>query len=188
MDPVSHALFPALILIALGIDRTKIISLLPFAVIMDFDAFFGLWAHRVVFHNFIFSITLPFVVFLSVRYYKPKYLQSVYIAWFFLISHLILDLQGGFAFLWPFSNKAPYFYMELLTNMESSGLPKVFLNIDYGYASTAPAFTGGSLITPGSFLILIIIGISLIANRRTVGAFVRDFIKDWADKLYSLFP
>ncbi|MFO7992182.1 MAG: metal-dependent hydrolase [Thermoplasmata archaeon] len=187
MDPVSHALFPALILIALGIDRTKIVSLLPFAVIMDFDAFLGLWAHRVVFHNFIFSITLPFAAFLMVRYYHPKYLQSVYIAWFFLISHLILDLQGGFAFLWPFSEKAPYFSMEMVTNMEASGFPKVFLNIDYGYASNAPEFYGGSLITPGSFLILIIIGISLIANRKTVGAFVSNLIKDWADRLYSFF-
>lgn len=186
MDPISHVLFPALILLAVNIDSKKVFSLLPLAIVPDLDGFFGLWAHRVVFHNFIFVLLIPFIIFLIIRYKFPEKLNYVYIGWFFLISHLVLDLESGFAFFWPFSMKAPYFSFEITT--DTTGLiPKLFFDFNYGITSRAPEYTGeGSFLTPATSLILVLVFLSLFMNRKQVLNFFKDFKKFLLEKLSIL--
>jgi len=186
MDPVTHALIPALILLALNTNSKKVFSLLPLAIFPDLDSFFGLWAHRVVFHNFLFVLLIPLAFFLYVRKYYPKKLEYIYIGWFFLISHLILDLQGGFSFFWPISRKAPYISPELSVDMTGS-FPRFILDVDYGLASSSPEFTGGYLIASSTFLILFLIIFSAVINREQVISFIEDFTDFLLEKLYGFF-
>jgi len=186
MDPVFHAVIPALVLLSVNIDSKKVFALLPLALTPDLDGFFGLWAHRVVFHNFIFVLLVPLIILLIVRKKFPEKLSFVYVGWFYLISHLILDLQGGFAFLWPFSSKAPYFSFEITTN--TTGLiPRLFFDVNTGIASRAPEYSGeGSFLTPTASLILILLFLSVFMNRSGVLNFVKDFKKFSLEKLSSL--
>ncbi len=186
MDPVFHVIIPALVMLAVNIDSRKVFLLLPIALTPDLDGFFGLWAHRVVFHNFIFVILIPLIIFLFVRKKYPEKLSFVSIGWFYLISHLVLDLQGGFAFFWPFSSKAPYFSFEITT--DTTGLiPRLFFHLNTGIASKAPEYTGeGSFLTPTASLILILIFLSVFMNRKEVFSFVKNFKKFLLEKLSLL--
>lgn len=186
MDPVSHILFPALVALSLKFDPKKVFSLLPFAILPDLDVIFGLSAHRVLFHNFIFVIVLPLVVFIYIRKEAPGKLSWMGMGWFFLISHIILDLQSGFSFFWPISRKAPYISLEVGAEMGAI-FPRISLILDYGIASGPPEFTGEATILPATtFLVVLLVSFGAIVNRKKVISFSKDFINFCLDKLYSL--
>ncbi len=186
MDPVSHALFPALALLALGVDSKKVVTLLPFAILPDFDTVFGLWAHRVVFHNFIFVILIPLIIFLFVRERYADKIRWVIVGWFFLVSHLILDLQSGFALLWPFSSKAPYISLGITTNLAGT-FPTFGLQLDYGLSTRAPELTGeATLMPPQAFLLILLVSLSVLIQRENVMTFLKNFRKFLLDRLDSI--
>lgn len=188
MDPTLHVLIPMLLLMALGYEHKRVLALVPLAVLPDLDVAFGLWAHRIVFHNFIFIIIIPLLAFLYIRKRYPDKLYNVIIGWFYLGSHLILDLEEGFAFFWPFSFKAPYFYFEILTDTTYT-LPRIFFNLDFGIAPSPPDYIGiGNILVPEAFLILLLTSISLILNRKKVKAFLVEFENFYLEALYSLLP
>lgn len=186
MDPVSHILFPTLVALSLNFNTNKVLTLLPFTVLPDLDVIFGLPAHRVLFHNFIFVLVLPLVVFLYIRKRAPDKLSWVGIGWFFLVSHLILDLQSGFSFLWPIFKEAPYFSMKVGAKM-GSFLPRFWVTLDYGLSSGAPEFTGEATILPKTtFLISLLVLFGIFINKDEVFTFLKKYINFYLEKLYSL--
>ncbi len=112
MDTFAHIAIPLLILLALRVDTRKVLLMLPFAVIMDLDFFFR-GMHRMLFHNIFIAIIIPLIVIIYLDRKHPKYREYGLIAFFFLLSHLILDLGEGMALLYPFVTDYYYFEMEL---------------------------------------------------------------------------
>ncbi|MGM0404732.1 MAG: hypothetical protein ACQEQM_01150 [Thermoplasmatota archaeon] len=99
MDLFAHITIPLLILLALRVDTRKILLMLPFVVILDLDVFFGY--HRFLFHNLLIAFLLPLIWTIFIYKYKKEWFNYAWIALFFIISHLIIDLTEGIALFYP---------------------------------------------------------------------------------------
>lgn len=99
MDLFAHITIPLLILLALRVDTRKILVMLPFAVILDLDVFFGY--HRFLFHNLLVAFLLPLMWTILIYKYKKEWFSYAWIALFFMVSHLILDITEGIALFYP---------------------------------------------------------------------------------------
>lgn len=99
MDLFAHITIPLLILLALRVDTRKILLMLPFAVILELDVFFGY--HRFLFHNVFIAFLLPLAWTILIYKYKKEWFSFAWIALFFMLSHLMLDLTEGIAFYYP---------------------------------------------------------------------------------------
>jgi len=111
MDTFAHIAIPLLILLALRVDTRKVLLMLPFSVVMDLDYLFMMG--RQLFHNIFVGILIPLIVMIYIDKKHPKYREYGFIAFFFLLSHMILDLGEGIALLYPIVTDFYYFEMEL---------------------------------------------------------------------------
>ncbi len=102
MDLFAHITIPMLILLALRVDTRKILLMLPFAVILDLDVFFGY--HRLLLHNVLIAFFLPLMWTIFIYKYKKEWFSYAWIALFFMVSHLILDLTEGIALFYPITS------------------------------------------------------------------------------------
>jgi hypothetical protein len=109
MEPLVHLIIPTLVLLAFFPRLKKeIIFLAPLSIIPDTDILLG---KRLIFHNIFFALFVVLVVFLtSTIIFRNKkknlpYLLTL-IAFFFLFTHLLLDIWGpGIALFYPFEKK-----------------------------------------------------------------------------------
>lgn len=99
MDLFAHITIPLLILLALRVNTRKVLLMLPFAVFLDLDIFFGY--HRLLFHNIFVAFLLPLIWAVFIYKYKKEWFDYAWIALFFLFSHLLLDLTEGIALFYP---------------------------------------------------------------------------------------
>ncbi len=99
MDLFAHITIPLLILLALRVETRKVLLMLPFAVILDLDVFFGY--HRLLFHNLFVAFLLPLAWCIFIYKYKREWFEYSWIAFFFIFSHLLLDLTEGIALFYP---------------------------------------------------------------------------------------
>jgi membrane-bound metal-dependent hydrolase YbcI (DUF457 family) len=108
MEPLVHLIIPTMVLIVFFPRLKKeILFLSPLSIIPDVDVFLG---KRVFFHNIFFALFVILIVFLTSKivFKNNKKLQYtlVLIAFFFLFTHLLLDIWGpGIAIFYPFENK-----------------------------------------------------------------------------------
>lgn len=113
----NHVFIPVAILLIfskeLKFDPRKILFLSFFAVLPDADAIF--LPHRAVLHN-VLILLIPLLLFILV---KSK--REVFgIIFFFLASHLLLDLfDGGIFLFYPFYDSVFYAHIELLFTMDT---------------------------------------------------------------------
>ena len=126
--PFNHAFIPVALLLLfskdVNLDRKKILFLSFFAVLPDADALF--LPHRAVFHNFI-------VVFAALLFFiTAKEKKDVYgIIFFFLFSHILLDLfDGGIFIFYPVYDIVLYSYIELQFPFD-----KIEYVMDYGISN-----------------------------------------------------
>lgn len=112
MEPIFHIILPALLLMVLfpRFSKKKIIIMaVVIEVLMDIDNYVNHY-HRILTHN-IFYIAL-----LAIIFYFLINKQFSYMAIYYGLSHLILDLWAfGVAFLWPFVNYT--FAMDINASM-----------------------------------------------------------------------
>jgi len=104
MEPIVHAIIPLIFLLAFfpKIKWQYILALLPIVWIIDLDSFVGV--HRFTFHNIFFVTLIALVVYLVWNK------RAFFIAMFFGLSHLILDLgEPGAALFYPLYQKTIYF-------------------------------------------------------------------------------
>ncbi|MFH1834927.1 MAG: hypothetical protein ABH851_01925 [Methanobacteriota archaeon] len=87
MEPLIHLILPLLSILVFfpELDKRKVYSLLPFAVIHDIDFFFG----HAIFHNIFFLAFFGFIVYPI----SKKNRETTFIAVYYWASHLVLDLQ-----------------------------------------------------------------------------------------------
>ena len=113
----NHVFIPVAILLIfskeLKLDPRNILILSFFAVLPDADAIF--LPHRAVLHN-VLIVLIPLLLFILV---KSK--REVFgIIFFFLASHLLLDLfDGGIFLFYPFYDSVFYARVELLFTMDT---------------------------------------------------------------------
>ena len=113
----NHVFIPVAILLIfskeLKLNQRSILFLSFFAVLPDADVFF--LPHRAVFHNFLF-VVFPLLLFILVKS-KREFFGIIF---FFLASHLLLDLfDGGIFLFYPFYDSIFYAHVELLFKMET---------------------------------------------------------------------
>ena len=94
-----HFIIPLLILLVAfpKIDKRIVVGLAFLALVPDLDFFIN-FTHRFLFHNLFFPVVLS-----SVIYLLTKNMQIFLISFYYLTSHIILDLTvGAVALFWPF--------------------------------------------------------------------------------------
>lgn len=113
MDTFAQITIPVLILLALRVNTRKILLMLPFTFLIDLDVFFD-GTHRLLFHNIFVAVLLPLACVFYVKEYYREYFDYAWIAFFFIISSLILDLGQGVALIYPISTDFYYLEAEIL--------------------------------------------------------------------------
>jgi hypothetical protein len=121
----NHVFIPLAILLIfskeLKLDPRKILFLSFFAMLPDADAIF--LPHRAVHHN-VLVVVFPLLLFILMKSKR----EVLGIIFFFLASHLLLDLfDGGIFLFYPFYDSVFYAHVELLFTMET-----IKPVIDYG--------------------------------------------------------
>lgn len=117
MEALFHLIVPTLTAITAGLDRKKVLALAPLAVLPDLD---HALAYRALFHSIFFLVLVAGAV-----YAIKKDEKSALLAAFFIGSHLLFDVGGGMAVLYPLDDhyytlqaslvgKAPRFEFLLL--------------------------------------------------------------------------
>ncbi|MDO8537532.1 MAG: hypothetical protein Q7S21_01475 [archaeon] len=139
MDLVFHYLIPLLVIYFVGI-RHKHLHLLAFlAWVPDLEKLIP-GMGRTIFHNIFFVLiaTILIYVFLSVRKVSDK-VKVTLLSFFFIFSHLILDLGGPVKLFYPLIDK--YFQLEFVIQLVNRKIPMFFFNIktyDYLTPSQSP--------------------------------------------------
>ncbi len=135
MDTITHLIIPFLVLLALRVDAKKAVLMLPFAVIIDIDIFIP-GVHRMLLHNIFVVIVIPAIILLYLDRYHPEYKEYGLIAFFYLGSHLLLDLGEGMALFYPLSTD--FFHIEaMLTSQYWNSIPLPSIYLDYGITSAS---------------------------------------------------
>ncbi len=163
-----HVLLPLLFLLALRIDTKKVILLAPLAILPDFDAAFNL--HRAVFHSFIPVVILPVSLILYSRVKRPDWMLSALVVFFYLASHVVLDL-GGVAFAWPFTTDMLYFDPEVTFNMQG-GINFGF-HLQYGMKPFVEMTTTDFLSETGFAIMFLGMLVVAVFRKEAKNAFVR---------------
>ena len=104
--PILHLLIPVIVLRLLKVDKKLVFFLSPLALLPDLDIITPL--HRILFHNLLFVLIIPLIVTLLVKKFFPSQHSSkkIYLISFLMLSlHLMLDLAGGTAYLYPLSSQ-----------------------------------------------------------------------------------
>jgi len=163
-----HLLLPILFLLALRIDTKKVLLFAPLAILPDFDAAFNL--HRAVFHSFIPVVILPVGLILYSRVKRPDWMLSALLVFFYLASHVVLDL-GGVAFAWPFTTDMLFFDPEVTFNMQG-GINFGF-HLTYGVKPYVEMTTTDFLSETGFAMIFLAVLVAAVFRKEAKTAFVR---------------
>ena len=204
MDTAAHIMIPLIILLALRVDTRKVLLILPFSVVMDLD-FFIPGAHRMVFHNVWIAIVIPVLVILYLDRFYPKYRSYGLIAFFFLLSHLVLDLADGVALLYPIVTDFYYFEAEMFFQFIGP-VPIPDFSINYGTilaeetqivgetmtaGDTATQYASVSEVSSGLFLTLIVAASMYYEKSfkflKEVWDLLVDIISYFVERLKTLF-
>ncbi len=204
MDTAAHIMLPLIILLALRVDTRKVLLMLPFAVVMDLD-FFIPGAHRMVFHNVWIAVIIPILVILYLDRFYPEYRSYGLIAFFYLLSHLVLDLAEGIALLYPILTDFYYFEAEMFFQFIGP-VPIPDFSINYGVilaeetqivgetmtaGDTATQYASVSEVSSGLFLTLIVAASMYYEKSfnflKEIWKLLVDIISYLVERLKSLF-
>jgi len=204
MDTAAHIMIPLIILLALRVDTRKVLLMLPFAVVMDLD-FFIPGAHRMVFHNVWIAVIIPILVILYLDRFYPEYRSYGLIAFFYLLSHLVLDLAEGIALLYPILTDFYYFEAEMFFQFIGP-VPIPDFSINYGVilaeetqivgetmtaGDTATQYASVSEVSSGLFLTLIVAASMYYEKSfnflKEIWKLLVDIISYLVERLKSLF-
>lgn len=155
MDPLFHFIFPVLILLALKIEPRKVLLLSPFTLLPDLDALIP--PHRATMHNLVLCLIIPVILLIYTYYRKKEYVGHVLIIQFYLISHIILDIEsGGIALFYPFTNDAYYFSISIIMSPDSGG-QSLKLIVDYGVYDKPLSLTDADVPALSSIVVIMIL-------------------------------
>lgn len=148
MEPLVHAVLPALILLAfIPKYKKQILIFSLFGLLPDLDTYIPFY-HRTIFHNIFFVLIVAlFVYIISNRF-------NAILSGYYLLSHLIMDITyPGAAFLYPLykkfiafsiavtteASKGIYnlkFKFDIITNPVSSNIASIGEGTYFGLIST----------------------------------------------------
>lgn len=84
-----------------------------------------------IFHNIFIAIIIPLVLLIYIYRYHSEHKSYALIAFFYLASHMILDLGKGMALLYPITTDFYYFEMKLFFQFLGP-IPIPDPSLDYG--------------------------------------------------------
>jgi len=113
MESLFHIVVPTLILLVAGLPFYDVLMLSPLSVLVDLD-------HWLVTHATFHNLFLPLLALIVFR----KNRQKAFIAAFFLVSHLLFDLNYGLALFYPLDTT--YYTLDVnATAYPQNTLPKL---------------------------------------------------------------
>lgn len=166
MDALIHLLIPMLFLLALRKDPKSVIMFAPLAILPDFDVLTGL--HRAPGHSFVPTLILPLILILYARFKRPEWMAGALLTQFYLASHVILDITGGVAFLYPFTTEQIFIDPEITFNM--TGGVNFGFHLDWGMRPLREMGTVDFLSDTGFTLIFLGILTCVVFRKEMVGA------------------
>ena len=184
VDPATHLVLPLLILLAARQPPRLAVPLSLFAILPDFDSLFGI--HRELFHNIFIAVLLPLAFLYYAKARKPSFVLPMSMILFYLVSHLVLDLDGV-ALLYPVYDGAFYFIPVLFVHTAPTfgfdfhvewGITNLVQHNDYVFVSEL-----------GFIFIFIFIILLIIFRKEMKGWFSRrlDDCRWLISKIKSLF-
>jgi len=154
MEPIIHYLIPIIFLLIVfpNINKKTAFSLAILTWVIDLD--FLTSAHRALTHNLLFMIVISAVLFFLINK------EAMYISFYFIGSHLILDsAYPGNALFYPFYDKAFYITTKITS--------KFIFNFKVGIVDLVLKDPGTSyFFTTQAFLFLVLLIILLIVKYR----------------------
>lgn len=163
LDLIFHILIPLGLLALFGLRNKWVFLLLPLTIILDLGTPLGV---RRGIHS-IFVVLLILGIIYLIAHFKSKKDSKIVlgISAFYLFSHLLLDLGGPMALLWPFSSEAFTITIKImLKNM----IPVLVFNLES--AAVNPADTAyGTIVSEAGFGLAAIFLIILIARKKFFG-------------------
>lgn len=175
MEPFVHALIPLAFLLALfpNMDKKYVFYLVPIVWIIDLDTFIGF--HRFTFHNLSFILVLA-----GIAYIIFKNRTAFWVACYYGISHLILDLaMPGVAFFYPWYQKTLYLDFSL------TRATQWIIDVSAGtlsmnqFQALLPGWTEKTYIGEASILFIILFSIALIVRyRKEIKGVLQKWIKN----------
>ena len=157
MEPIIHYLIPIVFLLILfpKVNKKLVFSLAVLTWAIDLDFFTSL--HRALTHNLIFMIVI------SLTFYFLINKEAMYLSFYFIGSHLILDsAYPGNALFYPFYDKAFYITTEITS--------KFMFNFKFGIVDLAlrEPRTSYYLTTQAVLFILLILILLGIKHRHKI--------------------
>ena len=163
MEPIMHALFPMLFLLAFfpKLSKKYVFFLLPLVWVIDLDTYIG-GTHRYLFHN------LLAVILIATIFYFVWDKRAALVALFYTGCHLLFDLAyPGVAFFYPFVQKTFYISANLLFN---EGIWT--WDIGWGSLAFADLPLGSSYyFTTWGIVLLVVLAIVLVAKGKDLKKF-----------------
>ena len=163
-----HFILPLLIiLVALPkVDKRLIVGLAFLTFVPDLDFFIG-FNHRFLFHNIFFAGLLS-----SIIYIISRNIKVFWISFYYLMSHLILDLTvGKVALFWPFYQRL----IEIIITLNSKW--KFVFDINtYPLKSIEEhmvKYPSYFFTQEGIFIMLLFLAMLIIAYRKEIKKFLK---------------
>jgi len=114
-EVLVHILIPLMVLLYLRFELKYALAYSLFAILPDFDIFFGV--HRSLSHSIVF-ILIIFLPIIVVAQLKSRVLfKRIAVVLFVLLSHIILDVFTGYTpIFYPLYNMAIYLIVNVTVN------------------------------------------------------------------------
>lgn len=165
MDLLFHMLIPFMLAIIAGVDQRKALMLAPIAIIPDLDLL--LTGHRVYLHSIFIPLTIILISLLLRLKQKNPHHTLVVLAALYYLSHLLLDISGPVAILWPLTTVG-YGIDIGITVSQTSVFPTIrpYLSLSVEEIPLPNVVTEGAIATPQSIIIGVLFFVVLVFTYR----------------------
>jgi len=165
MDLLFHMLIPFMLAIIAGVDPKKALLLTPIAIIPDLDLL--LTGHRVYLHSIFIPLTIILISLLLKLKQKNPHHNLLVLASLYYLSHLLLDLSGPVAILWPLTTVG-YGIAIGITVSQTSIFPTIqpYLSLNVEEIPLPNVVTEGAIATPQSITIALLFFVVLVFTYR----------------------
>lgn len=115
MEALFHLIVPVLAALSVGFERKKVLTLAVLTILPDLD---HALVYRALFHNVFFLLLVAAAVYAARRDREMAFLAALFIG-----SHLLFDMGGGIALLYPVDDH--YYSMQFSLVGKAGAVPRL---------------------------------------------------------------
>ncbi len=119
METLFHLMVPVSVAMAAGFDRKKVLALAILTVLPDID-------HAIVYRALMHNVFFLALVVLGLLRLTKNDRETAFLAAMFIGSHLLFDIGGGIAILYPLDDS--YYSLQSQIVGKTGSLPRLYLS------------------------------------------------------------